>query len=82
MQDEDGDTLLIQACRCGDIEVARVLLDHGANPDYQNKVWKPSLVLPSSVGPLVDLHPGPLSRATRTIIIIIIHHSPYLLLII
>ena len=40
IQNEDayGDTLLIRACRRGDVKTARVLLDHGASPDYQNKV--------------------------------------------
>jgi ankyrin repeat protein len=38
MQDEGGDTLLIKACRCGHVETARVLLDHGANVDQQNNV--------------------------------------------
>ena len=37
-EDEYGDTLLIRACRHGDVKTARVLLDHGASPDYQNKV--------------------------------------------
>ena len=38
MQDEDGDTALIKACRHGDVETARVLLDRGANVDQQNEV--------------------------------------------
>jgi ankyrin repeat protein len=38
MQDEDGDTPLIIACRWGHVETARVLLDHGANVDQQNNV--------------------------------------------
>ena len=38
MQDEDGNTALIQACRYGHVETARVLLDHGANVDHQNNV--------------------------------------------
>ena len=40
MQDEDGDTALIKACRHGHIETARVLLDHGAIVNYKNKVYK------------------------------------------
>jgi ankyrin repeat protein len=39
VQDEIGDTALINACQGGHIETARVLLDHGANVDYQNKVF-------------------------------------------
>jgi ankyrin repeat protein len=35
MQDEDGNTPLIKACRYGDVETARFLLDHGANVDQQ-----------------------------------------------
>ena len=38
IQDKDGDTALIQACRHGHVETARVLLDHGANVDHQNNV--------------------------------------------
>jgi ankyrin repeat protein len=38
MQDEDGNTALIMACQRGHVETARVLLDHGAATDYQNKV--------------------------------------------
>ena len=38
LQDVYGDTALIQACRDGFIETARVLLDHGANVDHQNNV--------------------------------------------
>ena len=38
IQDEDGNTALIEACRGGHAEAASVLLDHGANIDYQNKV--------------------------------------------
>ena len=37
-QDEDGDTALIKACQGGHVETARLLLDHGANMDHQNKV--------------------------------------------
>ena len=33
-----GDTALIEACRGGHTETARVLLDHGANVDQQNDV--------------------------------------------
>ena len=38
MQDEDGDTALMEACRRGHVETTRVLLHHGANVDHQNKV--------------------------------------------
>ena len=40
IQDEYGDTALIQACRRGQVETVRVLLDHGVNVDYQNKARK------------------------------------------
>ena len=33
-----GDTALIKACQGGNVETARVLLDHGANVDHKNKV--------------------------------------------
>jgi ankyrin repeat protein len=38
MQDVYGNTALINACQHGHVETARVLLDHGAVTDYQNKV--------------------------------------------
>ena len=38
MQDEDGETPLIRACRHGHVETARVLLKHGANVDQQSNV--------------------------------------------
>jgi ankyrin repeat protein len=38
MQDGNGDTPLIKACQRGHVETARVLLDHGAVVDCQNKV--------------------------------------------
>jgi ankyrin repeat protein len=38
MQDEDGDTPLIQACYYGHVETARVLLDHRASVDQQDNV--------------------------------------------
>jgi hypothetical protein len=38
MQDEDGNTPLIEVCRWGHIKTARVLLDQGANVDLQNNV--------------------------------------------
>ena len=46
MQDEDGDTPLIRACRGGHVETARVLIEHRANVDQQNDVssiiqWNP-----------------------------------------
>ena len=37
-QDKDGDTALIEASLNGHIEIARVLLNYGANVDLQNKV--------------------------------------------
>ena len=37
------DTALIQACRCGQVETIKVLLDHGANIDYQNKAKRKRL---------------------------------------
>ena len=37
-QDEWGNTALMEACRGGHVETARILLDHGANVDYQNGV--------------------------------------------
>ena len=40
MQGNTGNRALIRACLIGDIEAARILLDHGANVDYQNKVIK------------------------------------------
>ena len=40
MQDGDGDTPLIMACRGGHVEIARVLLNHGANVDQQSNVSK------------------------------------------
>ena len=39
MQDEDGETALMEACRRGHVKRARVLLHHGANVDHQNKVF-------------------------------------------
>ena len=38
MQDENGNTALIEACQGGHVESARILLDHGANVDHQNNV--------------------------------------------
>ena len=38
MQDDNGNTALMRACQLGHVETARVLLDHGANMDYQNNV--------------------------------------------
>ena len=38
MQDESGDTPLIQSCRRGHVETARVLVEHRANVDQQNNV--------------------------------------------
>ena len=38
MQDKYGETALIRASRQGYVEAARVLLDHGASIDHQNKV--------------------------------------------
>ena len=38
MQDERGNSALIEACQGGHVETARILLDHGANLHYQNGV--------------------------------------------
>ena len=38
MQDVNGNTALIQACRWGRVETAMVLLDHGAIVDQQTDV--------------------------------------------
>ena len=38
VQDDDGNTALIEASQNGHAETARVLLDHGANVHYQNRV--------------------------------------------
>ena len=38
MQDNDGYTALIEACRRGNVETARILLDYGANIDHHNNV--------------------------------------------
>ena len=38
MQDNDGDTALIRASERGYVEAARILLDHRASIDHQNKV--------------------------------------------
>ena len=38
IQGKDGNTPLVEACRRGHVEMARILLDHGANVDYQNQV--------------------------------------------
>jgi ankyrin repeat protein len=38
MQDEYGNTPLIQACRWGHFETAKVLVHHGANVDQKNNV--------------------------------------------
>ena len=38
MQDEYGNTALIEACYGGHFETARILLDRGANVDQQNDV--------------------------------------------
>ena len=38
LQDNDGETALIIASQQGYVEAARVLLDHGASIDHQNKV--------------------------------------------
>lgn len=38
MQDDDGNTALIEASQNGHAETARVLLDHGTNVHYQNRV--------------------------------------------
>jgi ankyrin repeat protein len=38
-QNEWGNAALSRACACGHIETARVLLDHGAYINQQNKVF-------------------------------------------
>ena len=38
IQDEEVNTALIKACAGGHVEIAQVLLDHGANVDHQNCV--------------------------------------------
>ena len=38
IQGDDSNTALIQVCRDGRVETATVLLDHGANVNYQNEV--------------------------------------------
>ena len=44
VQDENGDTALIQTCWNGHVETARVLLDHGANVDHQNNVSSKNMI--------------------------------------
>lgn len=39
MQDGWGNIPLIGACQEGHAETAQILLDHGAIPDYKNKVF-------------------------------------------
>jgi ankyrin repeat protein len=38
LQDEDSSTSLFKACENGSIETATVLLDHGADINYLDKV--------------------------------------------
>ena len=38
MQDENGETALIQACAKGHVNIATLLLQHGAVVNYQDKV--------------------------------------------
>ena len=45
MQSMNGNTGLIKACGCGHIETAKVLLEHGAVVDYQNKVIPVIIIL-------------------------------------
>ena len=40
MQDEFGDTALIEACDGGHMAVAALLIDKGARVNYKNKVSK------------------------------------------
>ena len=40
MQDEFGDTALIEACDGGHVAVAALLIDKGARVNYKNKVSK------------------------------------------
>ncbi len=51
MQDGDGNTALFTACERGHVETARVLLDHGAATDYQNKVtpFNAHLMIPNII---------------------------------
>ena len=56
LQDERGDTPLINACRGGHIETAGVLVEHRANVDQQNNVssiiqWNPLKRTP--LGPMI-----------------------------
>ena len=38
MQDDDSSTALIEACKEGCVERTTVLLEHGANVNFQNEV--------------------------------------------
>ena len=58
MQDGDGNTPLIRACRGRHVETARVLVEHRANVDKQNNVsntieWNPLKRTP--LGPIIIL---------------------------
>ena len=58
MQDRDGNTSLIMACRRGHVETARVLLKHRANVDQQNNVssiiqWNPLKRTQLAMGPTI-----------------------------
>ena len=43
MQNKYGETALFGACQQGQAETARVLVDHGANVDYKNKVKRKNI---------------------------------------
>ena len=43
LQGERGNVALIMACQYGDIEGAMVLLDHGADINYQDEVYKTNI---------------------------------------
>ena len=49
VQNEFGQTALITACKVGHIDTARVLLDHGAIIDFQDKVIAPASVCEGAV---------------------------------
>ena len=44
MQDEFGDTALMEACDAGHVDTAALLIDKGARVDYKNKVCSDCLL--------------------------------------